>query len=181
MSSLPGYVVGWGLQLSRVPAHIWAAMGNPRGRAGGEQEFRDPPKGVMECRVGEVRVGGGLYSANGYILVSPVPLEQRLLQAGDRGHLPALPQRAAAVDPGGRLPQGVLLGLRHGQQQGGLCLRRLDGERQLSAPCTQGAHRTVSNYPDPFCSLQSYFPQRINRINLETPNVFDVPSKMSFF
>lgn len=82
----------------------------------------------MECRVGEVRVGGGLYSANDYILVSPVPLEQRLLQAGDRGHLPALPQRAAAVDPGGRLPQGVLLGLRHGQQQGGLCLRHLDGE-----------------------------------------------------
>lgn len=82
MWSLPGYVVGWALQLSRVPAHIWAAMGNPQGRAGVNKNS-ETPNGAMDYRVGEVRVGGGLYSANGYILVCPVPLERRLLQAGD--------------------------------------------------------------------------------------------------
>lgn len=110
MWSLPGYVVGWALQLSRVPAHIWAAMGNPQGRAGVNKNS-ETPRGCHGLQGGGSWGGGGLYSANGYILVSPVPLEQRLLQAGDRGHLPALPQRAATVDPRGRLPQGVLLGL----------------------------------------------------------------------
>lgn len=92
------------------PSSHLGSYGESPGQGWGEQEFRDP-RGCHGLQGGGSWGGGGLYSANGYILVSPVPLEQRLLQAGDRGHLPALPQRAAAVDPGGRLPQGVLLGL----------------------------------------------------------------------
>lgn len=158
----------------RVPAHVWAATGKSPGAS--------VPMGVTEYRVGEVPEGKGLCSATGFILISFVSLEQWLLQSWNRGHLRPLFQWAAPVDSGRRLPQGILLCLRHGQQQGGicpLCLMRGPPSPPSLRDCWDGPNVSVGdssilNSPDPFCS-QIYCLQLINQ---ETPNVFEVPSKI---
>lgn len=83
--------------------------------------------------------------------------EQWLLHRGGGAHLPALPQRPASVDPRGRLPQGLLLRLRHGQQQGGVRHCRLDpapgrpgSPLPLGPPPCRGSSLCFSGFSLPF-------------------------------
>lgn len=62
------------------------------------------------------------------------PEQQRLLHRRDRVHLPALPERAAAVDPRRHLPEVLLLHLRHGQQPSGLRHRCVSGPGARADP-----------------------------------------------
>lgn len=178
---LPGYVTGWANSCPVSQLTSGQLWGIPRGRAEGEQEFRDP--NGFQGTQGGASSGGGRSPQCSWLCPYVLCLLRTMATAG-------WGSRPLTCPP----PMGSPCGFWETSSSRSITLSMIwptvgwalpsppRQERQWPVPSLQDSgtalmfpwvHGSILNYPDPFCSLSSPFLQLINQV---TPNTFEVPS-----